>query len=205
MSSCIKPVVSTNGLSFDRLLHRIFSARHASSIHGHVYIDAETSHTYFLGPARRRTLDILVPYLLSPLSLHRVIAPSLHVIQPNSTGSSRLNRILSPTLNPLMLSTRYDEHRLSHSTSSPSFTTLLTSLKDYPSDLPTIILSNAERMSTEKRWMSGQKSLWEEVTDERGRVRWEKIEGIGSSSRMCTKNSTSLPFCEDAVMELIWS
>lgn len=199
------PLKSTSGAHVDtffvnRLLARIFSSRHANLTAGHVWIDAETSHTYFLTSHRQSPFfHAQLPSLISPLALHRFISTPRPSDRP-----ARLARILSPILNPLTLATRVQEHALSHTPYSPSFTTLLASLRDYPSDAPTIILSSNERMENQKKWATGQKSLWEEVTDEKGRVRWTVVEKIdvGEDGRICTGDGD---VCEDAVMELVWS
>ncbi|KAG9025179.1 hypothetical protein FS837_005061, partial [Tulasnella sp. UAMH 9824] len=168
------------GEGYGGLLHRIFSARHATRIRGHVYIDAETSHTLFLS-SHAHTHSTFFRSLLAPLGLHRILALPASVLSKYPSqrdineGGTRLNRLLSPYLNPLTLATVSQEQSLSHSPSSPSFTTLLASLRYYPNDVPTIVISSTGRMSENKAWRRGQTSLWEEVTGEAGRVRWTQF------------------------------
>ncbi|KAG8978931.1 hypothetical protein FRB90_008248, partial [Tulasnella sp. 427] len=207
------------GEQYGGLLHRIFSARHASLIQGHIYIDADTSHDYFL-TSHFHSHSTSIRSLLAPLGLHRILAlpPSVPTKYPSqrdiNDGGTRLNRLLSPYLNGLTLSTIAQEQSLSHSPSSPSFTTLLASLKDYPNDVPTIVISSVGRMEESSAWRRGQRSLWEEVTGEAGRVRWtEFVWGVDAEGnkrnpwgRICADaGKEGREVCEDAVGELLWS
>ncbi|KAG8963274.1 hypothetical protein FRC05_004790, partial [Tulasnella sp. 425] len=207
------------GEGYGGLLQRIFSARHAALIRGHVYIDAETSHTYFL-TSHVHTHSTFFRSLLSPLGLHRILALPSSILSKYPSqrdineGGTRLYRLLSPYLNPLTLSTISQEQSLSHSPSSPSFTTLLASLRHYPNDAPTIVISSTGRMDESKAWRRGQQSLWEEVTGEAGRVRWTEFvwgkDEEGNQKNPCGRicadaGDEGRMVCEDAVSELLWS
>ena len=72
------------------------------------------------------------------------------------------------------------------------------------SEVNTMPYFHQNKMNKDKRWASGQKSLWEEVTDERGQLRWTRVDDVEDGVRMCV-DEKGRDECEDAVMELVWS
>ncbi|KAF8753900.1 hypothetical protein RHS01_06632 [Rhizoctonia solani] len=187
--------------------HPLFASRHPKDVHSLLYIDSETSHTYFLTRARHNTFfHTHLPVLIAPLGLSRIAS-----LVKNHTPRS--GRVLANTLqhtewqNPRLLSTLLQEQYLTHSRQSASFRDLLESERQYPARRPTIVLSSGERVSKESAWRDAQKRLWQEIVDEKGRVRWEILEGVGHD--ICAKTSegavgTGLEACEKAVEDLVW-
>ncbi|QRV94860.1 hypothetical protein RhiJN_22878 [Ceratobasidium sp. AG-Ba] len=169
--------------------------------------DSETSHTFFLTRARHNTFfHTHLPILTAPLGLSRIAS----LVKNHTPRASRvLANVLQHTAwqNPRLLSTLLQEQYLAHSRQSPSFRDLLESERQYPSRRPTIVLSSGERVSKESGWRDAQKRLWEEIVDEKGRVRWEILEDVGHD--VCAKTtegavSTGLEACENAVTDLVW-
>ena len=122
-------------------------------------------------------------------------------------AGNRLQHLSSPRQNGLMASTISQEAFLSHSWSSPSFRALLESLRDYPADAPTIVLSSSQRMQEDTNWARSQRDLWDEVVDERGRVRWTVVGGEDKAlvgHDICS-DVQGKKECEEAVMELLWA
>ncbi|KAG9100962.1 hypothetical protein FS749_011470 [Ceratobasidium sp. UAMH 11750] len=195
------------GAGYGGLLTRLFASRHPETVHSLVYIDAETSHTFFLARARHNTfLHTHLPILTAPLGLSRITS-----LVKNHTP--RVERVLANALqhttwqNPRLLSTLLQEQYLAHSRQSPSFRDLLETERQYPSRRPTIVLSSGERVSKDSTWRSAQERLWEEIVDEKGRVRWEILEDVGHD--VCAKTtegavSAGLEACENAVVDLVW-
>ncbi|KAF8719183.1 hypothetical protein RHS02_09073, partial [Rhizoctonia solani] len=195
------------GAGYGGLLTRLFASRHPKDVHSLLYIDSETSHTYFLTRARHNTFfHTHLPVLIAPLGLSRIAS-----LVKNHTPRS--GRVLANTLqhtewqNPRLLSTLLQEQYLTHSRQSASFRDLLESERQYPARRPTIVLSSGERVSKESAWRDAQKRLWQEIVDEKGRVRWEILEGVGHD--ICAKTSegavgTGLEACEKAVEDLVW-
>ncbi|KAG8959207.1 hypothetical protein FRC03_008293 [Tulasnella sp. 419] len=185
------------GAGYGGILTRVFASRHPDMVYGHLFIDAYTARTYFLTGHRRSPLmHKHLPSLFSPLSLHRF--PQALFGGRHST--SRLDRILGSTQNPLTLATLAQESTLSHSRSA-SFNTLVKSLETYPSDASTIILSSGNRTRDDKIWEKSQRDLWEDVTDEKGRLRWTVVDDVGHA--ICD-DSRGREECEAAVSELVW-
>ncbi|KAG8736695.1 hypothetical protein FRC10_009040 [Ceratobasidium sp. 414] len=195
------------GAGYGGLLTRLFASRHPETVHSLVYIDAETSHTFFLTRARHNTFfHTHLPILTAPLGLSRMAS-----LVKNHTP--RVERVLANLLqhtawqNQRLLSTLLQEQYLAHSRQSASFRDLLETERHYPSHRPTIVLSSGERVSKEPMWRSAQERLWEEVVHEKGRVRWEILEGVGHD--VCAKEtegavSAGLEACENAVVDLVW-
>jgi len=195
------------GAGYGGLLTRLFASRHPSDVHSLVYIDSETSHTFFLTRARHNTFfHTHLPILIAPLGLSRISS-----LIKNHTP--RVSRVLANVLqhtawqNPRLLSSLLQEQYLAHSRQSASFRDLLESERQYPARRPTIVLSSGERVSKESAWREAQERLWEEIVDEKGRVRWEILEDVGHN--ICAKTSegavgTGLEACEKAVEDLVW-
>ncbi|KDN44850.1 hypothetical protein RSAG8_05323, partial [Rhizoctonia solani AG-8 WAC10335] len=190
-----------------RLLTRLFASRHPNDAHSLLYIDSETSHTYFLTRARHNTFfHTHLPILIAPLGLSRIVS----LIKNHTPRSARVfANVLQHTewQNPRLLSTLLQEQYLAHSRQSASFRDLLEVERQYPARRPTVVLSSGERVSKESAWRDAQKRLWEEIVDEKGRVRWEVLEGVGHN--ICAKTpegavGTGLEACEKAVEDLVW-
>ncbi|KAJ1302662.1 hypothetical protein OPQ81_002978 [Rhizoctonia solani] len=195
------------GAGYGGLLTRLFASRHPNEVHSLLYIDSETSHTYFLTPARHNTFfHTHLPILIAPLGLSRIVS----LIKDHTPRSARvLANVLQHTewQNPRLLSTLLQEQYLAHSRQSASFRDLLEAERQYPARRPTIVLSSGERVSKESAWRESQKRLWEEIVHEKGRVRWEVLEGVGHD--VCAKTpegavGTGLEACEKAVEDLVW-
>lgn len=187
---------------------RLFASRHPETVHSLLYIDSETSHTYFLTRAHHNTFfHTHLPILIAPLGISRISS----LVKNHTPRSARvLANIIQNTQwqNPRLLSTLLQEEYLAHSRQSASFRDLLESERQYPSRRPTIVLSSGDRISKESNWREAQKRLWQEIVDEKGRVRWEILEGVGHD--ICAKTregavGTGLEACEKAVEDLVWS
>ncbi|CAE6455148.1 unnamed protein product [Rhizoctonia solani] len=195
------------GAGYGGLLTRLFASRHPNDVHSLLYIDSETSHTYFLTRARHNTFfHTHLPILIAPLGLSRIVS----LIKNHTPRSARVfANVLQHTewQNPRLLSTLLQEQYLAHSRQSASFRDLLEVERQYPARRPTVVLSSGERVSKESAWRDAQKRLWEEIVDEKGRVRWEVLEGVGHN--ICAKTpegavGTGLEACEKAVEDLVW-
>lgn len=203
----ISRVIINLTMSVSSLLTRLFASRHPSDVHSLVYIDSETSHTFFLTRARHNTFfHTHLPILIAPLGLSRISS----LIKNHTPRVSRvLANILQHTAwqNPRLLSSLLQEQYLAHSRQSASFRDLLESERQYPARRPTIVLSSGERVSKESAWREAQERLWEEIVDEKGRLRWEILEDVGHN--ICAKTpegavGTGLEACEKAVEDLVW-
>ncbi|KAL5640244.1 hypothetical protein ACGC1H_007499 [Rhizoctonia solani] len=195
------------GAGYGGLLTRLFASRHPNDVHSLLYIDSETSHTYFLTRARHNTFfHTHLPILIAPLGLSRIVS----LIKNHTPRSARVfANVLQHTewQNPRLLSTLLQEQYLAHSRQSASFRDLLEVERQYPARRPTIVLSSGDRTSKESTWRDAQRRLWEEIVDEKGRVRWEILEGVGHD--VCAKTSegavgAGLDACEKAVEDLVW-
>ncbi|KEP54206.1 alpha/beta hydrolase family protein [Rhizoctonia solani 123E] len=195
------------GAGYGGLLTRLFASRHPNDVHSLLYVDSETSHTYFLTRARHNTFfHTHLPILIAPLGLSRIVS----LIKNHTPRSARVfANVLQHTewQNPRLLSTLLQEQYLAHSRQSASFRDLLEVERKYPARRPTIVLSSGDRTSKESTWRDAQRRLWEEIVDEKGRVRWEILEGVGHD--VCAKTSegavgTGLDACEKAVEDLVW-
>ncbi|KAG8711467.1 hypothetical protein FRC11_002727 [Ceratobasidium sp. 423] len=195
------------GAGYGGLLTRLFASRHPNDVHSLLYIDSETSHTYFLTRAQHNTFfHTHLPILIAPLGLSRIVS----LIKNHTPRNARVfANVLQHTewQNPRLLSTLLQEQYLAHSRQSASFRDLLEAERQYPSRRPTIVLSSGECTSKESAWRNAQKRLWEEIVDEKGRVRWEILEGVGHD--VCAKTpegavGTGLEACEKAVEDLVW-
>jgi hypothetical protein len=186
------------------LLSRVFAARNAQHIHSLLFLDPQTETTYFtrLQSSIKRDLTFffrdVIGSLLTPLGLRRYAAI---IFGRQSSLGSRESRIYGTAANGLSASFPRSALQQAHEahTDSQSWLSLKHSLRSFPSDLPSILISSADRLHQHSQWQAGHERLANEVLG-KGLIRWDRVK---AGHRVCEDTKAGASTCAQALADLL--